>query len=175
MDIHWSIHKRWVKTLGNVIWLQTLEGTHKYGGGKWCQWPIDASRWIVNLKMNVTTHLTGSHGWQIQIDCRQGGSEMGKYTLCQVLRNENCYNNALSTSLMQNTPTHQKRDPYLPIQGSLYTLHWRWWKTKKPELTARAWGHAPQRKKGEGQPPSWIALEILPPQNTSNCNRQYSY
>ena len=33
MDIHWSVHKRWVKTLGNVMWLQTSVGTHMYGGG----------------------------------------------------------------------------------------------------------------------------------------------
>ena len=28
MDIYWSIHWGWVKTTGNVMWLQTLEGTH---------------------------------------------------------------------------------------------------------------------------------------------------
>ena len=28
MDVYWSVHWGWVKTTGNMIWLQTLEGTH---------------------------------------------------------------------------------------------------------------------------------------------------
>ena len=28
MDIYWSVLQGWVKTSGNVIWLQTLEGTY---------------------------------------------------------------------------------------------------------------------------------------------------
>ena len=31
MDVHQSIHERWVKTFGNVMWLHTLEGTCMYG------------------------------------------------------------------------------------------------------------------------------------------------
>ena len=33
VDICRSIHQRWVKTLGNVMWQQTLEGTHTSGRG----------------------------------------------------------------------------------------------------------------------------------------------
>ena len=28
VDIYWSIHRKWVKTSGKVMWLQTSEGTH---------------------------------------------------------------------------------------------------------------------------------------------------
>ena len=28
MDVYWSVHRACVKTTGNVMWLQTLEGTH---------------------------------------------------------------------------------------------------------------------------------------------------
>ena len=33
MDICQSIHQRWVKTLGKVMWQWTLEGTCMSGGG----------------------------------------------------------------------------------------------------------------------------------------------
>ena len=58
MDAHQSIHQRWVKTSGNVIWLLTLEGTHVFGQGN----DIAAHRChqLVNLEINVTTHGTGS-------------------------------------------------------------------------------------------------------------------
>ena len=62
----------------------------------------------MNPKVNVTTHQTGS--W-LASPKQGGGSEMGKYP-CIGEREE-----LASSSLMQNTPTHRKRDPHYPMRG----------------------------------------------------------
>ena len=82
VDVHQSIYRRWVKTLGNVMWLQPSEGTHMYGRRN----DINAHwHWqIVNPMMNATTHWTGS---QLARPNKKGGSEMGKYP--HVKRNDN--------------------------------------------------------------------------------------
>ena len=41
MDVHWSIHRTQVNTLGNVMWLQTPEGTCTYDS---MSMPTDAGR-----------------------------------------------------------------------------------------------------------------------------------
>ena len=68
---------------------------------------------MVNLEINVTTHRTGS-----QLARPNMGGVMGKVPLCVRKRDELM----ASTSLMQNTPSHMKRDPHCTIEGWLHTL-----------------------------------------------------
>ena len=72
VDIYQSIHWRWVKTSGNMMWLQTPKGTCAFGQGN----DVTAHRCqqMVKLKINATTHRTGS--WLARPNM---GVVMGKY------------------------------------------------------------------------------------------------
>ena len=74
----------------------------------------------------------------------KGGSETGKYPPCQEEWQH------LSTSLMQNAPTHWKRDPHHLWRGAFIPSirNDEDEIMKKPEMTARAWGHDPQETGG---------------------------
>ena len=122
MDIHWSIQKRWVKTLGNVVWLQTSEGTCICGRGNnvnahWCR-QIVTPRWM--------WPLTKLLAWLARPN--KGGSEMGKYP--HVKRNDNP---CLPPWCRILPPT--KEGPSPPIEEWLHTLHWRQWKTNISQET----------------------------------------
>ena len=102
MDVHWSVHKRWVKTLGNVMWLADLRRNMYVQQREQHQCPLMPAD---SEPQGECDHLPN---WVTVGKAKQGGSEMGKYPPCQ---EEWQY---LSTSMMWNTPTHQKRDPHHP-------------------------------------------------------------
>ena len=107
-----------------------------------------------------TNHQTGS--WLARPN-KKGGSEMSKNPLCQ--EEWQCQ----SASLMQNTPTHQKRDSCCPWRGGFIPSIHKEEKTKlakKLESISRAWGCAPQMKKGgtldNPQGVTWSDLKNYP-------------
>ena len=82
VDIHWSAHRRWVKTLGKVMLLWTSKGTRMWGGGNdikahWC-WQI------VNPKSIQPLTKLG-HSWQGQT--KRGGVK--QVSIPYVRRNDN--------------------------------------------------------------------------------------
>ena len=122
MDIHQSIHQRWVKTLGKVMWLWTSEGTHMCGRGNdikahWCQQ-------IVDPKMKTTTHQTGS-----QLARPNKGGVKWVSIPC-VRRNDD------AISLPDAEYSHPPGEgPSLPIEGWLHTLHSKQQKTRISQET----------------------------------------
>ena len=117
--------QRWVKTLGNMMWLQTSKGTLTYGGGN----DVNAHWhwWIVNPMMNVTTHQTES-----QLARPNKGGVKWVSTPC-VRRNDNA---CLPPWCRILPPTRRGTEDDKKQRLA-----------KKSESTARAWGCAHQRKK----------------------------
>ena len=112
--------------------------------------PVDAGRWWTQRVFNH------SPNWVTVGKAKQkGGSEMGKYPPCQ----KEWWHQ--SASLMWNTPAHQKKNPHCLWRGGFIPYIHKEEKpnlAKEPELTAGAWGHAPQMKRGY----SWITPEASP-------------
>ena len=123
VDIHWSVHKRLVKTLGNMMWLQTSEGTCMYVRGN----DINAHwHWqIVNLKMNATTHRTGS--WLARP--KKGGVKW--VSIPHVKRNDR----TCLPPWCRKYSHLPEEGPSPPVKWWLFTLHWRHWKTKISQET----------------------------------------
>ena len=129
VDICQSIHWTRVKTLGNVMWPWTSEGTCTCGRGSdinahWC-W------WVVNLKIDVTTHWTGS--WLARPN--KEGMKQVSTPPCQEEGWACIY-----LPDAEYSHTH-KEGPSPPIEGWFHTLHWRWWNTKinkKPKTNSQS-------------------------------------
>ena len=142
LDVHQSVHQRWVKTSGKVMWPWTSEGKHTCGGGNDVK-----AHWHWQI-VKPKDEYDDSLNWVMVGKAKQRGSEMGKYP--HVRRNDN----ACLPPWCGMLP-HQKRGSLPPIVGWLHTLHSKQRKpklAKKPELTAGAWGCACQGKRGD----SWI-------------------
>ena len=170
MDIHLSFHKRWVKTLGKVMWPWTLEGSCMCSRGNnvkahWCQW-------IVNPRMNMATHQTGS--WLARPN-KKGGVKLVSTPMTGGM--------TMSVSLPDMEYSHPLEEgPSLPIEWWLHTLHSKWRKPKiSQETRIDSWSMRPcsQQKRGTvGQPPRchpgyWVEQALINyPHITLNCKRQ---
>ena len=119
MDICWSIHQRWVKTLGNMMWQWTSEGTHTSNRGG----DINACwhQQIVNLKVDMATHQTGS---QLARPNKEGGVKQVSTPPCQE-EGQAC----ICLPDVEYSHPHEE-GPSPPVEGWLHTLHWRHWKTE---------------------------------------------
>ena len=112
MDIYWSIHWRWVKTTGKVIWLQTSRGIHVYKAKGWHLYPLMLADSEPERGMLPLTEL--GHGRQGQQTVK--GSEWNG----QAAHDVGVKGHRSNTS-MQNAPTYWEV-PTPNLEGWLYTL-----------------------------------------------------
>ena len=132
MDIYWSIHRGWMKTSGNMMWLQTLEGTCTVRWREWCQF-------LLTLADNEP-HNECNHSWNwVTVgkakQNKRGVSEMGNYPLCQE-QQQIClplWCRMLPTTERGTLPACRGVASYPPLEMMKMKI------TKKPELTARGW------------------------------------
>ena len=150
VDIHWSIHQRWMKTLGKVMWLWTSEGTCMWSRGNdvkahWC-WQI------VNPKTNTTTHQTGS--WLARPN--KGGSELGRSPMSGGMTKP--------VSLPDMEYSHPPEEGPSPhVEGWLHTLHSKGRKTKLSQETridSQSMRMCSPKKKGSSWTTPWGATWV---------------
>ena len=172
MDICWNIHWRWVKTSGNVMWLQMSEGTCAFGQGN----DITACRHqqIVKLKIDATTHRTGS--WLARPNM---GGVAGKYPSvsgrgtnqhlppwCRVL-----------PPIWRGTLTTSRQVASYPCSAEWVNDNYKNWNYQKPELP-NSWNtraYSPKERGGRliGHPKLWTTRQCCYLFVRKNCNRQH--
>ena len=149
VDVHWNIHKRWVKTLGNVMWLWTSDRTHTCGRGNNVNAPL------MLADSEPQDGCKHSPKWVMVGKAKQEGGVKWVSSPC-VQEEWQCLSTSLNRILL---PT--RRGTFTTHRGVASYLHWRWRKTKiNQETRIDSQEHEDGLTKECGD--SWITPKVSP-------------